>query len=106
MAQPNLLVESSVFPKRTFVLAAAGLAALMLFYMLNGGSYLPLLAIIGIAGAYAVYKASAVTRLDHQWLIVPLVMLAILIKSFFLEGASRAAVHYGLTLLFCLPCIP
>jgi O-antigen ligase len=106
MAQSSLLVESSVFPKRTFVLAAAGLAALMLFYMLNGGSYLPLLAIIGIAGAYAVYKASALTRIDRQWLIVPLVVLAILIKSFFLEGASRAAIHYGLTLLFCLPCIP
>jgi len=106
MAQSSLLVESSPFPRRLIALLAVGLAALILLYMLNGGSYLPLLGMVGLAGAYAVYKASAVTRVDHQWLIVPLVVLAIFIKSFFLEGAPRAALHYGLILLFCLPCVP
>jgi len=106
MAQSSLLMESSYTSRRTLAVAGIGLGALLLFYMLNGGSYLPMMALVGIAGAYAVYKASALTRLDRRWLIVPLVVLAIFIKSFFLEGAPRAAIHYGLTLLFCLPCVP
>ena len=106
MAQSSLLVENSTSSRRGFALLGVAVATLLLLYMLNGGSYLPLLAIIGLAGAYVVYQASVLTRIDHQWLIVPLVVLAIFIKSFFLGGAPRAAVHYGLTLLFCLPCVP
>jgi exopolysaccharide production protein ExoQ len=106
MAQSSFLVDSPGFSRRAMPLLGVGLAALMIFYMLNGGSYLPLLGIVGVAGAYAVYKAAALTRIDHRWLIVPLVVLAIFIKSFFLEGALRAALHYGLTILFCAPCIP
>lgn len=79
---------------------------MLAIYMLNGGSYLPALAIFGVAAAFAVYKVAAYTRIDRQWLIVPLVMLTIFINSFFLEGAPRAAVHYGLVVLFCAPCVP
>jgi O-antigen ligase len=106
MAQSSLLIESSDASRRALALVGIGLAAILLFYMLNGGSYMPALAIAGLVAAYAVYKAAALTRIDRQWLIVPLVMLAIFIKSYFLQGAPRAVIHYGLTLLFCAPCIP
>lgn len=79
---------------------------MLAIYTLNGGSYLPALAILGVAAAFVIYKAAVYTRIDRQWLIVPLVMLTIFINSFFLEGAPRAAVHYGLVVLFCAPCVP
>jgi hypothetical protein len=82
------------------------MGALLALYMLNGGSQLPALAILGIAGALAVYQASAWTRADRQWLIVPLVMLAIFVNGSFLEGAPRAALHYGMVILFCAPSVP
>jgi O-antigen ligase len=88
------------------LLGLAVLAAVLALYMLNGGSYYPALAILGLAGAFVVYKAAAWTRADRQWLIVPLATLAIFVNILFLEGAPRAALHYGLVILFCAPCIP
>jgi hypothetical protein len=106
MARSSLLVQTGEVPRRGIVLVAIGISAILALYILNGGSYLPVLAIFGVAAAFAVYKAAAYTRIDRQWLIVPLVMISIFITSFFLEGAPRAAVHYGLVLLFCAPCVP
>jgi O-antigen ligase len=106
MARSTLLVQEHQGLRRGILLAAVGIAAILAFYMLNGGSYLPALAIFGVAAAYVVYKAAALTRADRQWLIVPLVMLAIFINSFFLSPGPRAVAHYGLAVLFCLPCVP
>jgi O-Antigen ligase len=106
MAQSSLLVQAPEAPRRGILLVAAGIAALLLLYMLNGGSYYPALVIFGGAGAFAVYKASALTRMNRQWLIVPLAMLAIFVNSLFLAGAPRAAFHYGMVILFCAPCVP
>ena len=106
MAQPNLLVQTPALPRRGLLLVAAVIAAMLGLYMLNGGSYLPALAIFGVAAAFVVYKAAAYTRIDQQWLIVPLVILSIFINSFFLQGAPRAAVHYGMVVLFCAPLVP
>src|ERR1700680_3332877 len=106
MAQSSLLVQTDETPWRAIALGALGIGAILALYILNGGSYLPALAIFGVAAAFVVYKAAAYTRIDRQWLIVPLVILSIFIKIFFLEGALRAAIHYGVTLLFCAPCVP
>ena len=106
MAQSSLLVQAAEAPRRGILLVAAGIAAILALYMLNGGSYRPALAIFGVAAAFAVYKVAAYTRIDRQWLIVPLAMLAILVNSVFLEGAPRAALHYGAVILLCAPCIP
>ncbi len=106
MAQSNLLVEAPEAPRRGLLLIAAAIGAVFILYLLNGGSYYPVLGIVGLAGAIAVYKASAITRMDRQWLIVPLAMLAIFVNSLFLAGAPRAAFHYGLVILFCAPCVP
>jgi hypothetical protein len=106
MAHSNLLLGTPEAPRRGLLLAAAGIGALLILYILNGGSYYPALAIAGVAGAIGVYKASALTRMDRQWLIVPLVMIAIFVSSLFLAGAPRAAFHYGLVILFCAPCVP
>ena len=105
MAQSTLLVHTGEAPRRGSVLVVAGIGSLLLLYMLDGGSYIPALAIVGVAGAFAVYKAAAIARLDPGWLIVPLVLISILIKLFYLEGAPRAALHYGLVMLFCVPCV-
>jgi O-antigen ligase len=105
MAQSSLLVHSNEGPRRGFLLIAAAIVALLALYMLNGGSYLAALAIIGLAGAFVVYKAAAYMRMDRGWLIVPLTLIAISIKIFYLEGALRAAIHYGLMALFCVPCV-
>jgi len=105
MAQSSLLIHTNEAPRRGIMLIAAAVVALLALYMLNGGSYLPALAIFGVAAAFVVYKVAGHTRLDRQWLIVPLVMIALLIKSFFLDGALRAGVHYGGVLLFCAPCV-
>ncbi len=106
MAHSNLLLGTPEAPRRGLLLAAAGIGTLLILYILNGGSYYPALAIAGVAGAIGVYKASALTRMDRQWLIVPLVMIAIFVSSLFLAGAPRAAFHYGLVILFCAPCVP
>jgi O-antigen ligase len=106
MAQSSLLVGTPAAPKRGLLLAAAIIGAILLLYMLNGGSYYPALAIIGSAAAIFVYKAWVWTRMDRQWLIVPLVVLAIFVNSLFLAGAPRAAFHYGMVILFCAPCVP
>ena len=106
MADSNLLVQAHVAPRRGLLLGAAVVGAILILYMLNGGSYYPVLGIVGLAGAIAVYKASAITRRDPQWLIVPLTMLAIFVNSLFLAGAPRAAFHYGMVILFCAPCVP
>jgi O-antigen ligase len=105
MAQSSLLLQTDEAPRRGLILIGVGIGALLLLYMLNGGSYIPALAIVGVAGAFGVYKAAAYTRLDRGWLIVPLVLVAILIQLFYLEGAPRAALHYGLMAVFCIPCI-
>ncbi len=106
IGQSILLVQRRDGSRRALLLFAAIVAAIVALYMLNGGSYLPALAIFGIAGAIVVFKASAWTRVDHQWLIVPLAVLAIFVNSFFLSGAPRAAFHYGMVILFCAPCLP
>jgi O-antigen ligase len=105
-AQSTLLVQRREGPRRGLLLAAAGMAGILALYMLNGGSFLPALALFGLVAAYAVFKMAALTRVDRRWLIVPLVMLAIFINSFFLSPSPRAAAHYGLAVLFCLPCVP
>ncbi|HLX37021.1 MAG TPA: hypothetical protein VKR29_04445, partial [Candidatus Binataceae bacterium] len=105
MAQSSLLVQNAEAPRRGLILIGMGVGALLLLYMLNGGSYIPALAIIGVVAAFAVYKVAAFTRLDRGWLIVPLVLIAILIKLFYLEGAPRAVLHYGLMAVFCVPCV-
>ena len=106
MAQSSLLVDSPEAPRRGLIVAGVVVAAILAMYLLNGGSRLPALAVGGLVAAYVVYKAAAYTRVDRQWLIVPLVMLSIFINSFFLQGAPRAAVHYGLVILLCAPCVP
>ncbi len=106
MAQSSLLVDAPETPRRGLILAGVVVVAILAMYLLNGGSRLPVLAVAGLIAAYVVYKAAAVTRIDRQWLIVPLVMLSIFINSFFLQGAPRAAVHYGLVILLCTPCVP
>ena len=88
MAQSNLLVEAPEAPRRGLLLVAAAVGAVLILYLLNGGSYYPVLGIVGLAGAIAVYKASAITRMDRQWLIVPLTMLAIFVNSLFLDGCA------------------
>ena len=45
MASSDLLVHSNEAPGRATMLVAAGVIALLALYMLNGGSYLPALAI-------------------------------------------------------------
>jgi O-antigen ligase len=106
MAESSLLVEHSDAPRRGLVLLVVGAASLLALFLLNGGSYLPGLAILGIAGAVVVYKSAVWTRMDRQWLIVPLAIVAILVNSLFLEGAPRAALHYSMVILFCAPCVP
>ena len=105
MAQSSLLVQSEDGPRRGVLFIVAAVAALLALYMLNGGSYLPALGMIGLAGGFVIYKAAAITRTDRGWLIVPLTLIAISIKIFYLEGALRAGLHYGLTALFCAPCV-
>ena len=102
----GLLVHGGEIPWRSLILAGVALGAILAIYMLNGGSRLPALAIVGVAGAVVFYKAWVWTRADRQWLIVPLTMLSIFVSSFFLQGAPRAALHYGTVILFCAPCVP
>ena len=101
----SLMVEAGP-PRRGLILLGAGFVALLALYILNGGSVVPALALAGVVGLVAVYKGAAYVRLDREWLITPLVIITILVGSFFLSGAARAAMHYGLVLLFCLPCLP
>src|ERR1700736_5055649 len=101
MAEFSLLVQNSDAPRRGILLVVAAAGALFALYLLNGGSYLPAIAIFGVVGAIVVYKSAARTRLDRQWLIVPLALVSIFVSSFFLEGAPRAALHYGAVILFC-----
>lgn len=105
MAQSSLIVHTDDRPQRAMLLIAGAIGVVIVLYMLNGGSYLPALAIVGLGGAFCVYKAAAYTRVDRGWLIVPLVVIAIMIKFVYLEGAPRAALHYGGVALFCLPCV-
>ena len=105
MAQSSLLVQTDEAPRRGLILIGVGIGALLLLYMVNGGSYIPALAIAAVAAGFGVYKVAAYTRLDRGWLIVPLVLTSILIMLFYLEGAPRAALHYGLMGVFCIPCI-
>ncbi len=106
MAQSSLLIENHLAPRRGLLLAATAVFAVLALYLLNGGSYYPALAMVGVAGAAVVYKAWMWTRADLQWLIVPMVALAIFVNSLFLAGAPRAAFHYGMVVLFCAPCVP
>jgi O-antigen ligase len=106
MAESSLLIEHSDAPRRGVVLLVAAAAGLLALYFLNGGSYVPGLAILGVAGALVVYKSAMWTRLDRQWLIVPLAIVAIFVNSLFLEGAPRAGLHYSMVILFCAPCLP
>src|SRR5277367_1100249 len=106
MAQSSLLVQTPEAPRRSILLAATAVCAVLALYILNGGSYYPALAIFGVAGAVIVYKAWVWTRADRQWLIVPMVVMAIFVNSLFLAGAPRAAFHYGMAILFCAPCVP
>ncbi len=106
MAQSSLLVHGGEVPWRGIALGSAVLAAILGLYMLNGGSRLPALATVGVGGAVVFYKAWVWTRIDRQWLIVPLTVLSIFVNSFFLAGAPRAAIHYGTVILFCAPCVP
>jgi O-antigen ligase len=94
-------------PRRSgLVLVSAGFVALLALYILNGGSIAPALALFAIVAVIVAWKAAAYTRQDREWLITPLVLITIMVNSFFLAGIPRAAMHYGLVLLFCLPCLP
>jgi hypothetical protein len=86
-----------------FAVLAVGVAAL---WLMNGGSTVPIYALIGIGGLIGILQVAGYLRRDRRWLIAALVTLEILVGTIFLDGSARAGMHYGLLALFCVPCIP
>jgi O-antigen ligase len=81
-------------------------ATFAMLWLLDGGSTLPLLAILGIAGIVCLIWAERVTRKRPEWLIVALLLTPELIAIDAFEGPIRQFVHFGLIFLFCVPLVP
>ncbi len=92
--------------RRKGQIAAIVAVALVALWFLNGGSLVPLFALMGVLGVTGILMMASYFRRDREWLIVALVALEIFIGTPFLEGNARAGLHYGMLLLFCIPCIP
>jgi O-antigen ligase len=106
MAEGNLLAPPKTAPGRGAAMLVAGVGALLALWILNGGSIMPALAVGGALGVVAVWFGASLTRKSPEWLVTALIMVAVLVSGSFLDGPPRAAVHYGLVALLCLPCVP
>ena len=86
-------------------LGVAG-STILLLYMLNTASFLPV-AVLGCAGGIVILLvALRYTTTHREALPAALAIIVILIDSSFLEGYLRAGLHYGLMALFCGASIP
>ena len=91
---------------RVPMIAIAAIAALAMLWVLDGGSMLPLLAILGAAGVVGLIWSAAITRKHPEWLIVALLLTPELIAVEALQGPVRQLIHFGLIFLFCVPLLP
>jgi hypothetical protein len=81
-------------------------ASLLAFLALTTKFYAPLLAILGAVAVVGLVWAIRYTTAHPEWLACFLVMLALLIDASFFADRTRAVVHYGLLVAFCLPILP
>ncbi|HXN87407.1 MAG TPA: O-antigen ligase family protein [Candidatus Binataceae bacterium] len=81
-------------------------AALAMVWILDGGSLIPFLVILGAAGLVGLIWAAGFTRSRPEWLIVALLLTPELIAINAFEGPMRQVLHFGLIFLFCIPMVP
>jgi O-antigen ligase len=79
------------------------LAALM---VLVGGSYLPILGVVAVAGIAGLWYGAAYTRRHLEWVLLPILLTFALISFAVFSDEVRAPIHYGLLAIFCLPLAP
>ncbi|HTY54079.1 MAG TPA: O-antigen ligase [Candidatus Binataceae bacterium] len=77
--------------------------ALVTVWVINTQPTFLFLAIAAAAFVAVIAWAVPYTIRHTDWLICPLVLTVVFIASGFLSDATRATIHYGLVVLFCLP---
>ncbi len=81
-------------------------STILLLYMLDTASFLPVAVLGCVGGIVIILVALRYATLHRESLPAALAAIAILADSSFLEGYLRAGLHYGLIVLFCGACIP
>ena len=88
------------------MIAIGVISALAMLWLLDGGSTLPLLVIVGTVGAVGLIWVAGFTRKRPEWLIVALLLIPEIIAIEALQGPVRQLLHFGLIFLFCIPLLP